>query len=131
MTLTFSKPMQLSKPPAVAKVNSESEKGDCKRIESCKNFNSKYTNINPRSDIEANIVSSIVFKKETTVSDTIYEFWIKANARATYYTIFVSNKDKLLDSIRDEYDYSVPLSSFRINDDNELEIVFYEQCRAF
>lgn len=129
---TFSK---LGKVEKIKRLNSQENHNDSNnyinKIEKCRNYQQRETLKDPKADILAGLYKSVVFKKEIMTDFVNYEYWEKAGAHPTYFSICVSTKDGQLDSIRDEYGYTVPLSSFRIDSENELEIVSYDRCRPF
>lgn len=101
------------------------------QIEACHNFIKDGAELNPRQVIESGKLRSLVFRKALdpkNLTDT-FEYWVKENGEATYYTIIISTKDRQIDSIRDESDYSVRSSALQFSEANELKIVHTDFAR--
>lgn len=98
------------------------------KIENCANFSKLYSlKAKPTQLIETGELYSVVFRTAVNAQDQTdtFEYWVKgSDNKATYYTIVMSTQDKQVDSIRDEFNYSISSSSLKFNQYNELYLVF-------
>ncbi len=102
------------------------------KIESASNFSREYSaKTKPADSLQQGRIKSLIFKtaENPNTAEVCYEYWELADGMPTYYTITVSSKDLQLESISTEYGYTVPTTAFRVNDRNEVELVYYGSCR--
>lgn len=126
---TFSK---MSQQVGSAKNTSVVSNDVIKKIESCQNFSKLYSiNRSPEEDIALDKIKSVIFKtSEDTLKQVIhFEYWEKSRGEPTVYHISASTKDRQLDTITDTGGYTLPCSSLRFTDQNEVEIVYYGSAR--
>jgi hypothetical protein len=135
MSMTFFKMNQPKNSlQQAAKPNASSSNSNdlIQKIESCKNFSTAYSAAqNPERDISDEKIKSVIFKTTTDAqAQTItFEYWVKEEGQATSYTIVISTKDRLVDSINNAYGYTMPASSLQFNEQNEVEIKYYGSRR--